>query len=242
MLGNDQVGDCTAAGAGHVAQAVNWFGQSVDAPVTDADAITMYSAISGYDPSTGANDVGATLQDALSYWRKVGIGGNTIAAFAQIDTQDLDMVRACIALFGAVYTGMMFPSSAMDDFQAGRPWTVRRSRLEGGHCVPIGAYDGDSFTCVTWGRAQVMTVEFYRRYFDECWVPIDLDWLTATGQSPAGLDVDRLNTDFTALTGEPGPFPQHAPPSPQPVPGPAPLDADRVLAEAFDAWLAAKGF
>jgi hypothetical protein len=117
----------------------------------------MYSAVSGYNPTDPSTDVGATLQDALDFWRKNGLAGNRIAAFAFIDAQDVDLVRACIATFGAVYTGMNFPSSAMDQINRGEPWTVvRRSRIEGGHCVPIGAYDADSFTCVTWGQTQRM--------------------------------------------------------------------------------------
>ena len=221
VLANDRIGDCTAAGAGHIAQMVNWYGQGVDSPVTDQDAIAMYSAISGYDPRSGRNDIGATLQDALSYWRKTGIGGNKITAFAQLDAQDLDLVRNCIAIFGAVYTGLNFPSSAMDQFNRGQVWdVVKRSPIEGGHCVPIGAHDANTFECVTWGRRQKMTVDFYRRYFDECWVAIDLDWLRAAGTSPAGLDVATLNADFEALTGEPAPFPQD---NPGPV-DPGPVD------------------
>jgi hypothetical protein len=242
MLKNDTVGDCTAAGAGHVAQAVNWYGRGTDAPVTDADALAMYEAISGYRPGQPSTDVGATLQDALGYWRSTGIGGNKIAAFAQINAQNLSLVRACIALFGAVYCGLNVPQSAEDQLDAGKPWTVvSRSRILGGHCVPLGAYDATSFTCVTWGQTQKMDVAFFQRYFDEVWVPIDLDWLTASGQSPAGLDVAALNADFESLTGQPGPFPQAAP-TPTPVPVPTPADSpDAALAAAAHAWLAAKG-
>jgi hypothetical protein len=244
MLANDSVGDCTAAGAAHVAMAVEHYGRGRDITLTDSDALTMYEAISGYRPGKPSTDVGATLQDALGYWRATGIAGNKIAAFAEIDAQNLDLVRACIAIFGAVYTGMNFPASAMDQFDAGKPWSVvKRSSIEGGHCVPIGAYDDESFACVTWGQVQPMTLDFYKRYFDEVWVPIDLDWLTATGASPAGLDTDALNADYQALTGEPGPFPQAAPPVTPPVTppvGPPDQDVDLELATAVRLWLAAK--
>lgn len=245
MLLNDKIGCCTAAGAGHAAQAVNFFGQGYRAPVTDQEVLAMYSAISGYDPRTGRGDVGATLIDALKYWRKTGIGGNTIAAYAQIDPNDIDLVRACIAIFGRVYTGMWFPSSAMDQFDAGQTWNVvSRSRNEGGHCVEIGAYDLNTFGCTTWGKKQLMTIDFYQRYFDEVWVPIDLDWLTAAGTSPSGLDIATLNADFEALTGEAGPFPGITPAPPvdpnPPVPPPA-GDADQALVAAFGTWRAARG-
>lgn len=235
MLANDRIGDCTAAGAAHIAQAINWYGNERQGSCpSEAEVISMYSAVSGYDPRTGAGDVGATLQDALGYWRQTGVGGNTIAAFAQVNPLDLDLVRNCIAIFGAVYTGFWVPQSALDQFNAGKPWTlVSRSRNVGGHCVPIGAYDATGFECVTWGRRQRMSIDFYTRYFDEVWVPIDLDWLTATGRSPTGLDVATLNSDYMALTGQPGPFAEVSPPPPPPPP---PSDANASLVVAFEAW------
>lgn len=136
---NDSIGDCTAAGAGHIAQLVNWYGRGQDAPVSDADVLAMYEAISGYNPADPSTDVGATLQDALNYWRKSGVGGNTITAFAQLDPQNLDLVRDCISLFGAVYCGLNVPQSAMDQIHAGQPWTlVAGSPILGGHCLAPG--------------------------------------------------------------------------------------------------------
>lgn len=235
---NDQIGDCTAAGAGHIAQQVNWYGRDLDAPIADPDTLAFYRAISGYIPGDPSSDVGATLQDALSYWRTTGVGGNRIAAYAQLDASDLDTVRACIATFGSVYCGMWFPQSAEDQFNAGRPWAVvKRSANLGGHCVPIVAYDPDTFTCITWGQAQRLDVNFFRAQFDECWTVIDLDWLRATGVSPAGLDTRALNADFTALTGQAGPFPNTPAPQPTPTPGP-PVTADETFARQLHAWLA----
>lgn len=232
MLRNDSVGDCTAAGAAHVAMAVDKYGQDRDLVISDDDVLAMYRAISGYDPANPATDVGATLQDACDYWHTSGVAGNTIAAFAWVDTQDLELVRACIATFGTVYTGFAFPASAMTQFSRGQTWTVvPRSRIDGGHCVPIGAYDADTFTCVTWGKAQKMDVGFFRRYFDEVVCVIDLDWMRANGTSPAGFDVARLNADFEALTGKPGPFPAWVPPPPSP---------DAELVAAIDKWRTAK--
>lgn len=240
VLGNDRVGDCTAAGAGHVAMAVDWYGQGRDTVITDADALAMYEAISGYVPGRPETDVGATLQDALDYWRRVGIAGNTIAAFAFVDAQDIELVRACIATFGAAYAGLNVPATAMAQFNAGKPWTLAgRSRILGGHCVPLGAYDATGFWCVTWGRVQRVDLGFYRRFFDEVAVPIDLDWLRASGTSPAGLDVAQLNADFTALTGQPGPFVDVTPPPAPPASDAAGVLVAKVLA-AVDEYRAAK--
>jgi hypothetical protein len=234
MLANDRAGDCTIAGAAHVAIAVDRYGQGRDLTVTDDQVLAAYSALTGYD-GTDATDTGATLQDALGFWHSTGIADQRIAAFAELDPQDLDQVRACIAFYGAVYCGMNVSAAAEQQFDEGQPWTdTGRSRNLGGHCVPLLAYDADTFTAVTWGRPQRMTVDFYRRFFDECWVPIDLDWLAATGRSPAGLDTGALNADYEALTGKPGPFPD------APAPVPAPSDPDAQLVAAFAEWRAAK--
>lgn len=233
MLLNADLGDCTAAGAGHVAQQVNWYGRAQNAPVSDPQALAFYRAVSGYVPGDPSTDVGATLQDALNYWHTTGIGGNQIAAFAQVKATDLTTIRACIAMFGSVYCGMWFPQSAEDQFNAGQPWmVVKRSKNLGGHCVPLMAYDADSFTCVTWGRAQRMDVAFLQAQFDEVWVPIDLDWLDLSGKSPAGLDTAALNADYESLTGRPGPFP----PAPGPDPAPA-ADPDQAFSRQLHAWL-----
>ena len=251
MAANDRLGDCTCAGAGHMVTQTEHYGQAHDVVIADADTIKMYSAISGYNPKTGAHDDGAELQDALGYWRKTGLAGYKIEAFAQIDASDLDLVRSAISVFGACYTGFAFPGSAMDQFDAGKPWTVvKGSKNEGGHCVPIMGYDQASFTCITWGAAQKMDLAFYQKYFvpeNDVWVAIDTDWLRAVGTSPAGLDVATLNADYQALTGQPGPF-QGVTPTPPPLgpPQPPPPVEDltwlRDLLNKIDAWLKGKGF
>lgn len=249
MLANDEVGDCTMAGAAHTAMAVDHYGQGRSLVITDREVLDAYTAISGYNPADPNTDVGATLQDALDYWRKTGVAGNQIVAAAQLDAHDLDLVRACIATFGSVYTGMWITEAAMAQFGQGAAWTATgRSRSLGGHCVPLGAYDDGGFYAVSWGKIQPMSTEFYLKYFDEVWVPIDLDWLQAAGTSPAGMDIATLNSDFEALTGQPGPFPPMVvPPTPAPTPEPAPLppygptiDADTELVRAFEAWRSAR--
>lgn len=236
MALNDDIGDCTAAGAGHIVTQVEHYGRSASVTVPDSATLAMYEAISGYNPNDPSTDVGATLQDALAYWQKTGIAGYKIAAYAQIDHADLTLVRNCIDLFGSVYTGFNCPQSAISQFNAGKPWTVVRSSIAGGHCVPIMAYDGSSFTAVTWGNTQKMDLAFFQRYFDEVWVAVDTDWLETNGKTPSGLDGATANADYQALTGDStAPFPT----APAPV-TPPPADVDTVFAEACHTWLAAR--
>lgn len=219
MLGNDRAGDCTAAGSLHQAMATVLQGQHTSITFSDSDALTWYEAISGYNPRDPSTDVGATLQDSLNYWRKTGAGGHKILAFAQIDHTDIALVQACIALFGGVYAGFNVPQSAIDQFNAGKTWALpsRTSQIVGGHCVPLLSYGSAGFSAVTWAKVQPMTTGFFKRYFDETWVAFSAEWLSRSASlSPQGLDVEQLNADVMALTGQPGPFQQGTTP---PAPG-----------------------
>src|SRR6478735_8563226 len=111
MYLNDEIGDCTFATAGHTIQVFNWYGLGKVVKVTDADVLKGYSAVSGYDPQTGANDDGCVVQDVLNYWRKTGVGGHKIAAFAEVDLSNEDELRAAMNLFGTVYLGINFPNT-----------------------------------------------------------------------------------------------------------------------------------
>lgn len=250
MLLNDKLGCCVAAGAFHAQQLFEFDAQEVATAFTDDQCLAMYEAISGYQPGHPATDVGATLQSGLSYWRKTGLGPYKLDAFAQIDHTNLDLVRNCIALFGVVYAGFNVPASAMQQFAAGQPWTlVVNSPIQGGHCVPLTAYDPQSFSCITWARTQRMAVPFLQRFFDEMWVPVDADWMGKNGKTPSGLDTATANADFQALTGSSAaPFPVAPAPTPAPTPTPTPTptpapagSADAALALAARTWLKAKG-
>lgn len=203
MLGNDQVGDCTCAGLAHkrIGDVYANAGRVLD--VTTAETLKLYSAVTGYNPAEPSTDRGALCQDVLAYWHKHGFLGERPVAYARVDLANETEVRQAIALFGQLYCGFNVPSSAMDQFDAGRPWdVVRGARIEGGHCVTIGAYDAEGLTCVTWGETQRMTWRFFRTYFDEAWVVIGPDDINPkTGADRAGLNLAALEADFRALTG-----------------------------------------
>src|ERR1700690_4287507 len=59
MLGNDRVGDCEIARIAHMLMLFTAHTGSMVIPTLD-EVIAVYSAITGYDPATGANDNGAT--------------------------------------------------------------------------------------------------------------------------------------------------------------------------------------
>jgi hypothetical protein len=257
VLGNDEVGDCTCAGVAHKRIGDVYLNQEHTVlGVTTAQTLALYSAVTGYNPADPSTDQGAVCQDVLDYWRKRGFLGERIIAFAKVDISNETELRQAIHLFGQVYAGFAFPSTAMDQFNAGETWdVVRGARNEGGHCVTLGAYDKNGLECVTWGKVQKLTWAFFRKYFDEAWVIISPDMIDpATGRDIQGLDLYALGQDFAALTGQknpvpaPAPQPQPAPtptpaPSPLPVPTPSPVDPRLVqaagLAKQLDALMTA---
>lgn len=258
MYGNDQLGDCTCAAAGHMIEAWTDYGQGKTVKISDNDVLKAYEAVSGYREGHPETDQGAVMQDVLDYWRKTGIGGHKILAFAQLDLSNADEIKAALYLFGHVYLGINFPAIAMEQFDEGKPWDAvkRDGGIEGGHAIDMGyAETGKNHKVITWAKVQEMTPAFFEKYVEEAWVVVSQEWINAVGKNPAGLDTGALNAAFSEVTdGEPGPFPD-APqpdpnPQPQPTPSPAPTptpeppapaDADQALAVAFDAWKAAKG-
>jgi len=237
---NTDIGDCTMAAAGHMIEAWTAYGQGETVKVTDADVLKAYEDVSGYQPDDPATDQGAIMQDCLNYFRKVGVGGHTIVAFAELNVADQQEIRAALHLFGHVYVGANVPYSALYQFDQGKPWdVVRRSPIAGGHAVNVGyAADGHNLRCVTWGAVQELTARWWDAYVEEAWVAVSGEWLSAAGASPPGLDLAQLGEAFTSLTGEPFPLipPDPGPPAPPPSAGPA----DVQLAAAVRAWLAAK--
>jgi hypothetical protein len=248
MYGNDRLGDCTCAAAGHMIEAWTRYGQGTTIKVTDQDVLTTYEKVGGYDPRDPDSDQGAVMQDVLDYWRKTGIAGHKILAFAEVDVRSAGELAAAMYLFGHVYLGINCPDSAMNQFDAGKPWdVVRGAQVEGGHAIDWGFRSkGRNHKVITWGQPQEMTAAFFAKYVEEAWVVVDDRWLSAAGTSPEGLDVAALNSAFTELTGQPAPFPVRPQPSPTPVPvppapGPAPSAADQALAGAMRTWLTATG-
>jgi hypothetical protein len=237
MYGNDKIGDCTCAAVGHVIEAVTQYGEGKTEEVPDDAVLKAYEAVSGYDPDTGANDNGAVMQDVLGYWRKTGVGGHRIVAFAEVDYKKPDELNAALDLFGHLYIGIHFPASAMDQFKNDEPWdVVPGAQIEGGHAIHGGKYDADSKTwhVTTWGKLQPMTQAFWDKYVEESWVALTPEWYSS-GRSPQGFDKYKLGEDFARLTGEQNPFPK---PDPAPDPGPS-ADPDAAFVQASKDYLQA---
>lgn len=203
MYMNDRLGDCTCAALGHALESWTTYSQGKTLLLPDSAILSLYEAVSGYDPQTGANDHGAVEQDVLAHVQKQGFGGHKILAFAQVDHKNLDEMKRALDFFGTVYLGFQVPKSAEDQFARELPWTpVLGSPNVGGHAIDLQKWDGEYMYAVTWGRLQPMTAEFWLEYGDEAWVIVTEDWLDSKGQSPLGLDIQGLVAEFRGLTGQ----------------------------------------
>jgi hypothetical protein len=236
MLGNDGAGDCVEAGCYHALEQDTRYATGTELVAATADAIGWYSKLTSYDPSqtdpdgNNPTDQGTVVQDALDAWRKSGLtvegsdGVHKIAAFAAVDLTNWNEIENAVNIFGQVLIGFNFPDSAMQQFDAGQPWTVvKGSPLDGGHCVVLIGYDADWLYVLTWGQIQKMDRAFWKQYVDEAWVIVTQETINSQGANAYGgvVDLATLGADFAALTGDPNPFP-NVPPIPVPTPTPTP--------------------
>jgi hypothetical protein len=203
-LGNANWGDCTCAADGHIAMQQTAYGLGRADPVTDAEALAVYSAVSGFDPVAGppgANptDRGATIQSALEYLRKRGIAGFKIAAYGSVDVKDGTAIRHAIEDFGALSIGMDLPSTAQP--QRGTWTVVPGATSQGGHCVMACGYDQEYVYFVSWGNVYRMTWAFWDAYVDEAWAVISEDWTSVTG-----LSLEAFGAEFAVAFGTKNPF------------------------------------
>ena len=229
MLANDSWGDCVFAGNGHIIEQQTALGEGDEIIVTDQEALLEYSLVTGFDPNAGPpgenpTDQGALIQDGLADLRKNGLAGQKIAAFARVNQADMGEVKTALAELGAVSFGVNLPQSAMDQFNAGQPWSVVSDDggILGGHCVTGFGYDDGSVYLVSWGRVVPTTWDWLVKYCDEAWAVVSSMWAGENGKDPAGVDLAGLGAEFAALTGDPSPFPAPQPPQPTPPAPPQP--------------------
>lgn len=195
MACNDQAGDCTIAGVVHTDQAL---AALTNEPWTYPGDETV---LSEYFSLTGGQDTGLNETDVLRVWQQNGLFGRQLAAFAPLAIRHTVTIRQAIALCGAVYTGVLVPAPAQQQFANGEPWdltgTPADSQIEGGHCVPAVGYGPDGLVVVTWGRLQRVTWRWWLAYSEEAYAVITAE-LKERG-SLRGVDFQALESDLGRL-------------------------------------------
>lgn len=201
MLLNDRIGDCVIAGMLHQQQV---WAAAADNPTftpTDAQALAMYRAITGYNPSDPSTDQGTDPRDALRYWQNTGAAGHKIVAYASVKPTDHPTVKTAINLFGGLGVCLNLPAYA--ETEHGK-WLLKHGAGSapgswGGHWVCATGYDRHGIQLITWGEIWTLTWGFLDRYCDGLFAAISPDWMNAIGRTPTGLNLAALRADLAAI-------------------------------------------
>lgn len=203
MFANDIYGDCVIAARAHQTLRFETYEQGIQPHISDEEVIKQYLK------ETGGEDRGLILLLSLVRWRSNGwvVGGKTynIHAFASVDWKNHDEVKHCIHLLGGVNFGMDVYSTDIEQFDNNEIWELTPSSGEylGGHGVYTYAYgyDGEGLLCMTWGKKQKMTWDFWDARVDEAYGIVDNrdEWLD---NSP--IDVELLDSYLREITGDSG--------------------------------------
>jgi hypothetical protein len=205
MLGNDTLSICGPAAFMHWAQTVTSHTENPLYGTLD-QTIAMYSAVTGYDPkapqdAAGNNptDGGTVLQQLLDWVMANGApmtdkNGKEvrfeILAYASLDITSLAQMKYAAFTFGGNYLGINLPLSAMLDTSNWK-WDPKSSVI-GGHAINQEAEGNAGGHVQSWGRNIPFTTEFMLNSLEEGWIIVSKAWVTKTGKSPSGLDLDGL--------------------------------------------------
>jgi hypothetical protein len=209
LLGNDQYGDCVFAGSDHETMIWNKVRGGVAVKFTAQNALSDYSAVTGFDPNDPATDNGAVVRDVLSYRRATGMVDATgkrhkIGAFVALDAPNWDQLVVSTYIFGCTGIGFNVPQTAMQQFENGQPWDVVPGDppIIGGHYVPIvGTLDYSRWmACITWGKRQVMTKAFFLKYCDEAWAILSEEMIRSDGEGLHGFNLATFQADLQKVT------------------------------------------
>jgi hypothetical protein len=176
---NDQAGTCVVAGMNHTLQTIALNLGLPRVPWTDAAILDLYRTQNpdfySWDDGGTDRDGGMVIQTFLEECVRRG----HILAFAEIDHNDAELMRASSYVGQAIMTGELLRqahgSQAVWDAAGGGVW--------GGHCTTTVGYDTDrkQQTCITWGALQPYTDAFAERNMDEAWFVLTADMIKAPG-------------------------------------------------------------
>ncbi len=211
MLGNDQVGDCTAAAAAHLIDV--WRGNSGQtAPVvSEDDAISFYSRTTGYQPADPATDQGGDLVTVMRKWRDGGFyadGSSNILGWAAVDAGDPLEVRTAMWLFEGLYMGANLPNEWLHPPPDGNAfvWSMAGAPVQdNGHCTAAVGYNAVGVQIATWGMIGTVRWDALAKYWSagaggELYAVLSPEAINrATRKAASGFDLAALQADLASL-------------------------------------------
>lgn len=213
---NDQAGDCVVAGVDHALQIIAKLLVGADANWSDSFLLTAYQSqnpgFKSWADAGGPNDGGMVVAEFLDWCIKQKL----ILAYAQIDTTNLDEIRAAIDIGLAIVTGEDLKAAQ----QSGLGWDyVAGSPDWGGHCTAWAGYEAHD-ELVSWGSgAYSMTDAFIAHQVDEAYFILTQAHIDHPGFRNS-YDLAGFASAVSAITN--GKVIVPVPPAPSPTPTPTP--------------------
>ena len=210
---NTDLGDCAIAGPLHCIDVIMGNAGSVPTQFSDADVVSLYSAIGGYDPSktdaqgNNPTDAGCDEQTMLSYWQTKGMAGHKIAGWISVKPED---ARTAMWLFENLIFGLELPDAWVDPAPAenGFTWDVAGDPDQNnGHCFIGVGWNDNGIIVDSWGLIGQVTYAAIAKYAvpgdgGELYAVVSQEMLDkATQKAAAGVDWTQMVADFDALGG-----------------------------------------
>lgn len=181
MWGNDQWGNCAKVSQANEIIRLERLEQRKTLPITANDVIEAYKQETGAQSPGDPRDEGLVMLQNNRLWRTAGFPLKTrrykIAAFGELDPNDMAMLRAAVFLLHGVQFGFALPRACQNmgavwDYQGGtgEEWAPGSW---GGHAVFSKSYNRDGMGVLTWGMRVHVTNAFIKRYSDEAWAVVD---------------------------------------------------------------------
>ena len=205
-MGNDRLGDCTAAAKGHIVQSLS-ANTGVMVTPTDDTILSFYEKTSGYNPADPSTDQGAIMVDTEEAFVGGFPGLPGPDDFIPVNYADLRSVRIAIERYGWLDIGLALPRTIegqdgvwSDDLTAGADAAAGSL---GGHDVTLEAWGDGYFDCITWGGRKRMAVEFFQAYCVEAYTGAHKLWAARLpgGVSPRGDSMDALRLKLPSIGG-----------------------------------------
>ena len=208
ILGNDELGDCTAAGGGHIIDSVT-AGAGVPSVITPAQAIAFYSLSTGYVPGQPATDQGGDEVQVCTTWRDKGYdgaGAHAITGWACVDDFDPAFVKSVAWLF-PLYFGIELATPWTQITGPGYVWDVGAPpNPQDGHCVVGLGGNSQGILINSWGYIGTMTYAAIAQFCADSaggnlFAILTQESINAATQlAPSGFDWATLQADL-ALAG-----------------------------------------
>jgi hypothetical protein len=179
MFANDRVGNCLIASRAHMTLRFEYFEQGRVLDIPDTVVIREYHRERN---RLASEKKGLHMLDSLKAWRKLGWTIDRkkyrIFAFAEIDRKNVEEIKTAIHRLHGVYAGLALPNAAYEQIMRGQRWDLvpgpnGKPNPKNGHCVYLCGYTKAGPVCVTWGRKQAMTWDFFTACSDEAYAIVD---------------------------------------------------------------------